>query len=45
MNEINHEVLMQFTSKVLTINECLAIHARLVQYASHPLSNERLQEE
>jgi IS5 family transposase len=44
MSEINHEVLMQFTSKGLTINEGIAIDARLVQSASHPLSNEKLQE-
>jgi transposase, IS5 family len=43
MNEINHEVLMQFTSKGLTINEGIAIDARLVQFASHPLSNEKLE--
>ena len=45
MNEINHEVLMQFTSKGLTINEGIAVDARLVHSASHPLSNEKLQEE
>jgi len=45
MSEINHEVLMQFTAKGLTINEGIAIDARLVQSASHPLSNEKLQEE
>lgn len=44
MSEINHEVLMQFTSKGLTINEGIAIDARLVQSASHPLSNDKLQE-
>ena len=44
MSEINHEVLMQFTAKGLTINEGIAIDARLVQSASHPLSNEKLQE-
>ena len=44
MSEINHEVLMQFTSKGLTINEGIAIDARLVQSASHPLSNEKLEE-
>jgi IS5 family transposase len=45
MSEINHEVLIQFTSKGLTINEGIAIDARLVQSASHPLSNDKLQEE
>ncbi len=45
MAKINSEVLLQFTSKGLTINEGIAIDARLVQSASHPLSQERLQEE
>ena len=45
MARINSEVLLQFTSKGLAINEGIAIDARLVQSASHPLSNERLQEE
>ena len=45
MSEINHEVLVQFTAKGLTINEGIAIDARLVQSASHPLSSDRLQEE
>ncbi len=44
MHMINHELLSQFTSKGLTINEGIAIDARLVQSASHPLSNQRLQE-
>jgi len=44
MSEINHEVLIQFTSKGLTINEGIAIDARLVQSASHPLSTEKLEE-
>jgi IS5 family transposase len=35
---------MQFTSKGLTINEGIAIDARLVQSASHPLSTEKLEE-
>ena len=42
---INHELLSQFAAKGLTINEGIAIDARLVQSASHPLSNQRLQEE
>jgi len=45
MRMINHELLSQFAAKGLTINEGIAIDARLVQSASHPLSNERLQEE
>jgi len=35
---INHELLAQFASKGLTINEGVAIDARLVQSASHPVS-------
>lgn len=35
---------MQFTSKGLTINEGIAVDARLVQSASHPLSTEKLEE-
>jgi len=42
---INHELLSQFAAKGLTINEGIAIDARLVQSASSPLSNERLKEE
>ncbi|WP_446788320.1 transposase [Macellibacteroides fermentans] len=42
MAKINSEVLLQFTSKGLTINEGIAINARLVQSASHSLSKERL---
>ena len=45
MRMINHELLSQFAAKGLTINEGIAIDARLVQSASHPLSNEILQEE
>lgn len=45
MRMINHELLSQFASKGLTINEGIAIDARLVKSASHPLSKEKLQEE
>ena len=45
MRLINHELLCQFASKGLTINEGIAIDARLVQSASHPISNEKLKEE
>lgn len=45
MRLINHELLSQFAAKGLTINEGIAIDARLVQSASSPLSNERLKEE
>jgi len=42
---INHELLSQFADKGLTINEGIAIDARLVQSASHPISKEKLKEE
>jgi len=45
MQEINHEVITQFASKGLTINEGIAIDARLVQSASRPISTEKLEEE
>ena len=45
MRMINHELLSQFAAKGLTINEGIAIDARLVQSVSHPLSNEILHEE
>ena len=45
MRAINHELLSQFASKGLTINEGIAIDARLVKSASHPLSTEKLKEE
>jgi len=45
MRMINHELLSQFADKGLTINEGIAIDARLVQSASHPMSKEKLKEE
>ena len=42
MTWINNEVLQQFSRKGLTINEGIAIDARLIQSASHPLSNDEL---
>ena len=45
MRMINHELLSQFAAKGLTINEGIAIDARLVQSASHPLSQKKLEEE
>lgn len=45
MKTINNELLMQFASKGLTINEGIAVDARLVQSVSHPLSEDKLQEE
>lgn len=44
MKSINNELLMQFASKGLTINEGIAVDARLVQSASHPLSEDKLEE-
>ena len=45
MRMINHELLSQFASRGLTINEGIAVDARLVQSASHPISTEKLKEE
>lgn len=45
MTEINHAVLLQFSSQGLSINEGIAIDARLVQSASRPLGKEKLEEE
>jgi len=39
---INSEVLQQFSMKGLTINEGVAVDARLIESASHPLSTEEL---
>jgi len=45
MNLINSDVLQQFSRKGLTINEGVAVDARLVQSASHPISNEEIQKQ
>jgi len=45
MRLINHELLSQFASRGLTINEGIAIDARLVQSASHPITKKNLKEE
>jgi IS5 family transposase len=42
MDQINSEILRQFESKGLTINEGVAIDARLVKSANHPISNEQI---
>ena len=42
MDQLNSEILRQFESQGLTINEGVAVDARLVKSASHPLSNEQL---
>jgi IS5 family transposase len=45
MKAINHELLFQFSSRGLAINEGIAVDARLVQSASHPISEDKLNEE
>jgi IS5 family transposase len=45
MTLINSAVLQQFSQKSLTINEGVAVDARLVQSASHPISNEEIKKQ
>ena len=42
MDQINSEILRQYEKQGLTINEGVAIDARLVKSASHPISNDEL---
>ena len=42
---INNTVLQQFSQKGLSINEGVAVDARLVKSASHPISNKEIQEQ
>ncbi|MCJ7617867.1 MAG: IS5 family transposase [Desulfobacterales bacterium] len=44
MDQINTEILRQFENQGLTINEGVAIDARLVKSASHPISNNQIKE-
>lgn len=44
MIKINSEVLKQFDKKGLSINEGIAIDARLLQSASRPISNDQIKE-
>ena len=44
MDQINSEILRQFERQGLTINEGVAIDARLVQSASRPISNDKIKE-
>ncbi len=44
MDQINSEILRQFEAKGLTINEGVAVDARLVKSASRPLSNKEIDE-
>jgi IS5 family transposase len=40
MDQINTEILHQFETQGVTINEGIAVDARLVKSASHPISND-----
>jgi len=44
MDQINSEILRQFESKGLTINEGIAVDARLVKSASRPISNDKIKQ-
>ena len=44
MDEINSEILRQFEKQGLTINEGIAVDARLVKSASRPISNKKIEE-
>ena len=43
MDQINSEILRQFESQGLTINEGIAVDARLVKSASRPISNDKIE--
>jgi IS5 family transposase len=45
MRLVNNELLNQFAAKGLTINEGIAIDARLVESASRPFSEEKIEQE
>ena len=42
MDQVNCEILCQFEKQGLTINEGIAVDARLVKSASRPISNEKI---
>ena len=42
MDQINTEILRQFENQGLTINEGIAVDARLVKSASHPVGNDQI---
>jgi IS5 family transposase len=44
IDQINSEILRQFEAKGLTINEGIAVDARLVKSASRPISNKEIDE-
>ena len=45
MIKLNSNILNQFAQKGLSINEGIAIDARLVQSASHPISNDDIKKQ
>lgn len=45
MRIINNEVLRQFSEKGLKINEGIAVDARLIESASHPINKEEIKKE
>ena len=45
MDQINSEILRQFEHQGLSINEGVAVDARLVKSASRPLSNDELKKQ
>lgn len=45
MDQINSEILRQFQAKGLTINEGIAVDARMVKSASRPLSSDELKKQ
>jgi IS5 family transposase len=44
MDQINSEILRQFEKQGLSINEGIAVDARLVKSASRPISNDKIKE-
>jgi len=44
MDQINLDILRQFEARGLTINEGIAVDARLVKSASRPISNDKIKE-
>src|SRR5210317_2083414 len=44
MDQINSEILRQFENQGLTINEGIAVEARLVNSARRPISNDQIKE-
>lgn len=44
MDQINSEILRQFEKQGLTINEGVAVDARLVKSTSRPISNQKIEE-